>query len=437
MTLYAEHISTVQARFDAALAATGFESVLVYAGQPRVAFLDDNPGPYKVNPLFKYWIPVLDSAKSAIYYKPGAKPIVYLHQPQDFWHANLEVPAADWHNHVDLRIVDDVAKIAADLGPALAHSAFIGEHFAEPVKNWPVASHNPQALLDHLHYHRATKTQWEMGNLRQANRLATRAHNAARDAFFAGASELEIHHAYLAAINCREHQLPYNSIVGLNEHGAVLHYDVLETQAPEQSRSFLIDAGALYNGYCADITRTYARDSGTRYADLLAAVDASQQELISEIKVGMNYRDLHVAQHLKLAQVLSELGVMNGSAESIYEKGYSSAFFPHGLGHYIGLQVHDVGGFLRNDSGDSFARDSRHPFLRLLRDIEPGQVFTIEPGVYIIDQLLEPYAGHPDFNWDVIAELRPYGGVRIEDSIVVAADNQHENLSRDAFAELG
>lgn len=77
MSSYANHIATVQARFDAALTATGFDSVLIYAGQPRVAFLDDNAAPYKVNPLFKYWIPVLESPKSAIYYKVGEKPVVF------------------------------------------------------------------------------------------------------------------------------------------------------------------------------------------------------------------------------------------------------------------------------------------------------------------------------------------------------------------------
>ena len=77
MSLYTKHLETVTQRFDKALEDNQFESVLVYAGQPRVAFLDDNPAPYKVNPLFKYWVPVLESPKSAVFYKKGAgKPIV-------------------------------------------------------------------------------------------------------------------------------------------------------------------------------------------------------------------------------------------------------------------------------------------------------------------------------------------------------------------------
>src|SRR5690554_5626121 len=435
MSAYADHIATVRARFDAALAATGYESVLIYAGQPRVAFLDDNPAPYKVNPLFKYWIPVIDSPKSAIYYKPGDKPVVFLFQPRDFWHAEVKIRHEEWQQHVELVVIDEQDKLTNYLGDKIKSAAFIGEDFAEPVASWPVAARNPANLIDHLHFHRAIKTPWEIANMREANRLAAKAHLAARDAFMAGASELEIHHAYLTAINFRESQVPYNSIVALNEHGAVLHYDVYETSAPQESRSFLIDAGALYRGYCADITRTYARESGF-FADLIASMDDAQQALLSEIKPGINYYELHVSQHLKIAQILNDYGFVKGSAESIYEQGYSSAFFPHGLGHFIGLQVHDVGGFLANDRGDSIARDPRHPFLRLLREVEVGQVFTIEPGLYVVDQLLEAYQDNPDFNWDRIAELRPYGGVRIEDSIVVGENGNNENLTRDAFAKL-
>lgn len=436
MSSYSDHIATVQARFDAALEATGFDSVLVYAGQPRVAFLDDNPAPYKVNPLFKYWLPVTQSPKSAVFYQPGHKPVVFLFQARDFWHAQAEIPTEEWQQHVELIVVDDVDKIAKHLGGKLHTCAFIGEDFAEPVASWPVQSRNPQPLLDHLHYHRAIKTTWEIENLRYANELATKAHNAARDAFYAGASELEIHHAYLAAINFRECEVPYNSIVALNEHGAILHYDIYDHKAPAEARSFLIDAGATYRGYCADITRTYTKQKGF-FADLIEAVDAAQQDLLTEIKPGVEYYQLHVSQHLKIAQVLSDFGFVKGTAEEIYDKGYTSAFFPHGLGHFIGLQVHDVGGHLRNDRGDSYPRDERHPFLRLLRPIEEGQVFTIEPGLYVVDQLLEDHADSRDINWERVAELRPYGGVRIEDSIVVGANGNNENLTRDAFAKLG
>ncbi|TDP32606.1 Xaa-Pro dipeptidase [Idiomarina aquatica] len=437
MSSYAQHIKTVTERFDQALADTGYESTLIYAGQPRVAFLDDNPGTFKVNPLFKYWIPVLESPKSAIFYRKGSgKPTVYLFQARDFWHSQAQISEEDWQQHVELKIIDDLSQLTDDLGDALAASAFLGEDFAQPVADWNVKARNPQALIDHLHFHRAVKTDWEVENLRQANLLAAKGHLAAKEAFLGGKSELEIHSDYLAAMNFRESQVPYNSIVALNDHSAILHYDVYDVTPPKQRLSFLIDAGSLYKGYCADITRSYASEAGF-YADLVNAMDTAQQELLSEIKPGINYYDLHVSMHLKVAAILEQFDFINISAQEAYDKGITSAFMPHGLGHFIGLQVHDVGGFLQDDKGNSYERSERHPFLRLLRDIEVGQVFTIEPGLYVVDQLLEEFADSKDINWTMVDKLRPYGGVRIEDSIVVGANGDNENLTRNAFKALG
>lgn len=436
MSAYADHIQTVCRRFDDALESNQFDSVLIYSGQPHVDFLDDNAPPYRVNPLFKYWVPVTESPKSAVFYRKGSqRPVVYLFQARDFWHAPVSVPEEEWQQHVELKIIDDLATLTDDLGAELAQTAFIGEHFAQPVSDWNVKARNPQALIDHLHYHRAVKTEWEIDNLREANRLAAKAHLAAKDAFYAGKSELAIYRDYLAAIDFRESEVPYNSIVALNSHSAILHYDVYDTVPPKQIRSFLIDAGARYRGYCSDITRSYAYEEGF-YADLVNAMDAAQQALLTEIKPGVSYYDLHVSMHLKVAQILSDFDFIKGDAQSIYDKGYTSAFMPHGLGHFIGLQVHDVGGFLKDDSGTGYERSERHPFLRLLRDVEVGQVFTIEPGLYVVDQLLEAHKDSADINWSKVDELRPYGGVRIEDSIVVG-EEQNENLTRDAFKALG
>ena len=124
--------------------------------------------------------------------------------------------------------------------------------------------------------------------------------------------------------------------------------------------------------------------------------------------------------------------------QAALESGVTSVFFPHGIGHLLGLQVHDVGGVMDDDKGHERQRPAGHPYLRLTRMLEPGVVVTVEPGIYFIDSLLA--AAHGDarrqhIDWAVVEELKPYGGVRIEDNVVATAAAP-ENMTRDAFARL-
>lgn len=115
------------------------------------------------------------------------------------------------------------------------------------------------------------------------------------------------------------------------------------------------------------------------------------------------------------------------------EKGLTAPFLPHGLGHPLGLQVHDVAGFMQDDHGSHLAAPAQHPYLRCTRILEPGMVVTIEPGIYFIDSLLAPwregeFSRH--FDWQRIDALKPFGGIRIEDNIVIH-EKRVENMTRD------
>jgi Xaa-Pro dipeptidase len=153
---------------------------------------------------------------------------------------------------------------------------------------------------------------------------------------------------------------------------------------------------------------------------------------VRRIKPGMAYEDLHDDTHRLLAVALHELGIGKASPEELVDKGVTRALFPHGLGHSLGITVHDVGMKQRPPRPEN-------KFLRNTSTIEVGQVFTIEPGIYIIDGLIGPLeadaATAPLVDWTVIDELRPFGGIRIEDNILV---EQHgtRNLTREAFAAL-
>src|SRR5690606_5016956 len=277
---------------------------------------------------------------------------------------------------------------------------------------------------------------YEIALMRQAQRRAVHAHRAAERAFRAGGSEFEIHMAYCAAAQQDATEVPYQNIVALNSHGAVLHYTELEREVPEQRLSFLIDAGASHCGYASDITRTYAAERSGEFQALIDAVDAVQQAMCASVRPGPDYRQLHVAARLALMVILLDVGVLKVSPEVAMASGVSAAFFPHGLGHPLGLQVHDVAGFAASDRGGTIDRPAGHPYLRMTRVLEPGMVVTIEPGLYFIDMLLDEVKarGHADaVDWARVDFFRPYGGIRIEDNVLCTGDAP-ENLTRAAFA---
>jgi Xaa-Pro dipeptidase len=208
----------------------------------------------------------------------------------------------------------------------------------------------------------------------------------------------------------------------------------LDHVAPIKVRSLLIDAGADFSGYAADVTRTWCA-AGAPLQPLIDSLDRLQQTLCAEARGGVDFVTLNERAHELLAQVLVTHSLVNCSAAEAFESGLTRTFLPHGLGHLLGLQVHDAGG--RQISPDGEIRDPppEHPFLRLTRVLEPGFVVTIEPGLYFIPSLLRALdpAARRRVNWATVEELIPYGGVRIEDNVFVQ-ETKHSNLTREAFA---
>jgi Xaa-Pro dipeptidase len=175
--------------------------------------------------------------------------------------------------------------------------------------------------------------------------------------------------------------------------------------------------------------RTWVKGTGasaSAFAQLVAGVEAMQQRLCAAVRVGMPYEALHDESHRQVGAILREVGVVTASAEEAVSSGLTRAFYPHGLGHSLGLQTHDVGCGLRAPRGDN-------PFLRNTTDVAVGQVFTIEPGIYFIEALLAPLRNKPEgklVSWKMVEALSPLGGVRIEDDVVVHAGGVR-NLTRE------
>lgn len=432
--LYRDHLRELSRRADRALAQSGFGALVVHAGFPPTQFLDDQDYPYKPNPHFKAWVPLTDNARSVLVYVPGRRPKVLFYRPEDFWHKPARLPDEPWTAGVDLVPLADAAD-AAKSWAKLRRPAFIGEAAAFP--GVAKGALNPRRLLERLHFDRAVKTPYEIECLRRANAIAARGHIATHAAFRAGEPPFDAHLHYLEACRQREQELPYNSIIAYNENAAVLHYQHLEVRTPRPLRSLLIDAGADYRGYAADITRTWAARPSGAFAELLAAVDATQQALCREVIVGRDYRDVHLTAHRWLGDVLHRTRLIDVPGDEALELGLTRVFFPHGIGHLLGLQVHDVGGIMNRPGGGERRRPEGHPYLRLTRMLEPGVVVTVEPGIYFIDLLLagarKDRRQRRHIDWRLVEALRPYGGIRIEDNVVATARGP-ENLTRDAFA---
>jgi len=427
-SLYRHHVATLTENTEHLLARAGYDRLLLHSGTSHARFQDDYHPPFRAHPHFVAWLPLPLNADCLLEIQPGSRPKLWLVVPDDFWHAPPEAPESWWADHYDIQIVADAGAWQAAL-EAPAATALI----ADPVDFGTLGRHadlNPPELLGWLDEMRTVKTDWQIECIRTANRIAMRGHEAAARAFAAGASELEIHLAYLKAAGHEPNTLPYNSIVGLNEHCAILHYQYREVSPPDRSRSFLIDAGADCYGYAADITRTYSADEGL-FADLIREMDALQQRLAGRMQAGRSYVDLHREAHRGVAEILRQSKICDMEIDAMLEAGVTSTFLPHGLGHFLGVQVHDVAGKTAPD-GSPLPPPAEYPMLRLTRELEAGNVVTVEPGLYCIPSLLADLKARPisgRIDWRAIEALVPYGGIRIEDDVVVRPETP-DNLTR-------
>ena len=429
---YQAHVAALQQHWEQALEAEGFDAALIHAGSMLASFLDDYEYPFRCNPHLLWWAPLTHHHDSALLIRPGRRPKLFYYQPDDYWYSPPADPESWWADEfevVQVRDADAWKQSGID-----ARTACIGDSpaLAEVVGS---AQLNPVRLLNRIHLERTRKTPYEIACMAESARLGAIAHAAAEQAFRQGLCEYDIHQRYCMSIKMVDAELPYGNIIALNDHSAILHYHGHEQQVPGTVRSFLIDAGATVHAYACDITRTYAAQAG-EFADLIKAMDGIQQKLCAAVVAGLDYRDLHLRAHLAIAGILKDFDLIRPSAEDAVASGLSGVFFPHGLGHYLGLQTHDVAGLIADVEGTPIPRPEGHPYLRLTRTLEAGNVLTIEPGLYFIEPLLRKWRENADagaINWDKVGQLAPYGGIRIEDNMLVT-DGAPRNLTREAFA---
>jgi len=429
---YSRHVASLEENYRQAIDGE-FERVLIHGGSIGYHFADDRELVFQAYGHFTHWLPV-GRPQQLLLIEPGRKPVYYQVVPDDYWYEQ-DFPLEDeWREAFAVRQLSSLedmpkpGKGTAWLGPGAEIARGLGIE---------AAACNPEGLLARLDFARAVQTPYEIEQLRLANRLAMRGHEAAHACFLADGSEFDIHLAFLQACQQLDEELPYTPIIALDEKAATLHYQHKRRRLPRPARVLLIDAGCRVNGYCSDVTRTWTRPSSHGlFKQLVAGMDRLQCEFVDEARPGQNYVELHSSALRKLAVLLLELGICQGDAEQLVDMEIPQLFMPHGVGHLLGVQVHDVGGHQRDSSGAQTPPPEHSPALRTTRDLVEDMVFTIEPGCYFIPMLLEPERGSEigkSIDWGAVDRLYDHGGVRIEDNIRVGAEAA-ENLTRTSAA---
>ncbi|HUJ29032.1 MAG TPA: Xaa-Pro dipeptidase [Myxococcales bacterium] len=416
-SLHRDHVASLSAATSAALEKNGFNALVIHSGTAlKRTQADDQYWPNRPTPHFQHWLPLAEPG-CALLIEPGRKPRLHRPAGQSFW----EAPAPPESDHFWPEF-----EVSAQM-PALPRGriAFVGDDASAAPAGAEV---NPPALLRDLDQLRVRKTPYEVECLAEANRRAAKGHDELRRLFVdADFSELQLHLAFLGSTRQDDAETPYKNIVALGKHAATLHHIAYEKRA-QPAQSMLVDAGAGFCGYGSDVTRTWVKGGGAgaaAFAQLVAGVEAMQQRLCGTVRIGMPYEELHDESHRQVAAILRDVGVSRLPADELVARGITRAFYPHGLGHSLGLQVHDVGCGLIPPRADN-------PFLRNTTIIGEGQVFTIEPGIYFIDALLAPLRSSPDIDWKLVDALAHFGGVRIEDDVFVQARGIR-NLTRESL----
>lgn len=252
------------------------------------------------------------------------------------------------------------------------------------------------ALNHSLHEMRLFKSRTEISMMRRSARVAAAAHRRAMQVCKPGMNEAEIHAELLHTFTSKQCEASYVPIVGGGANACVLHY-INNRDELKDGDLLLIDAGAELDGYASDITRTFpinGKFSGPQ-KDLYEVVLAAQLAAIEETRPGNPWDHVHETAVRIATQGMLDLGIMKGSLEEALEEEHFKDYYVHNTGHWLGLDVHDVGDY--EIDGHS-------------RELERGMVLTVEPGIYIPES-----ATAVDESWRGM-------GIRIEDNVAVTKD---------------
>ena len=314
----------------------------------------------------------------------------------------------------------------------------LGVHHSE------VKKHVSEELQKAIISMRSIKDELEIAEIEKAIDTAYLMHTTAMKMAMPGVYEREIAGAIEGIALSKGGPVSFPVILTIN--GQTLHNHYHGNKLTE-GRMLVVDAGAETEmAYCSDITRTIpvGLKFSQKQKDIYEIVLRAETESIKACKPGLPYKDLHLLAARHIAEGLKDLGLMKGDVQEAVNAGAHALFFPHGLGHMMGLDVHDMEGLGENLVGytDEVQRSRQFglAFLRLARTLEPGYVMTNEPGIYFIPALIDLWQKENKLaefiNYDKVENYRDFGGVRIEDDILVT-DTGHRVLGKSIPKTVG
>ncbi|KAG8941342.1 hypothetical protein FRC04_004588 [Tulasnella sp. 424] len=357
--------------------------------------------------------------------------------------------------------------IVAQCPDALIHTLPTSPLFPSLAKNFSAnfgGSTTSAYLLPALHLARLIKTPYEIELIRKANAISSRAHEVIMRVLGKDAKglilgqeegvvmpdqwriEKEAEAEAIFVASCRrEGEFAWGPFVPQHDHNDELpHTNGTNGVNGVSKKTFipqvlLLDAGCEWNNYASDITRTTPIGNGGKFTkearEIYSLVLKMQNDSIDALKPRIHWDTIHLGCHKMLVKRFLELGIFKGNEDEVLRSGVSAAFFPHGLGHSLGLDVHDVPSASKPDEkfNMTIPEESRqnpefYRYLRLRLPLEAGMVLTVEPGVYFSPHLLAPVRSSPYINQEVLAKYESVGGVRIEDVLLITA-NGSENLT--------
>jgi len=325
---------------------------------------------------------------------------------------------------------NEVNAALAAFGPSQKTTVYaIPEQVSEHITFLPFKATEFTSLKTAIDECRVVKDAHEIALIRKANQISTLAHIEAAKVVTTAENEQELYGAFIGTcISHGAHEQAYHSICASGTSCSTLHY-IRNDQPLRERLNILLDAGAEYECYCADITRTFpisghfTPESKTIY-DI---VDEMQASCFKLLHANVKWEDVHENAHRVAIRGLLKAGILIGDETEIFNERVSVAFMPHGLGHYLGMDTHDTGGHADYDDPDTMFK-----YLRVRGEVPAGAVITVEPGIYFCRFILDPVLENPELSkyidQGVLDKYWTVGGVRIEDDVHITQDG-YENLT--------